>query len=47
MLTYWSGSTSRPRRMSNRAPHLWKLLDVITGEDDLKAQPTMRQARFD
>jgi hypothetical protein len=33
--------------MSNRAPQLWKLLDAITGEDDLKAQPAIRQARFE
>lgn len=35
MLTFWDESTSRPRLMSNRAPHLWKMPDSIAGEGDL------------
>lgn len=35
MLSFWGESTSRPRLMSNRAPHLWKMPDSIAGEVDL------------
>ena len=35
MLTSWGESISRPRLMSNRAPHLWEMPDSIAGEGDL------------